>query len=65
MTWRLRQTREGRPYLAVTYSSRLNWDEVISAALAGSGMKREQLSVIIATPESTAGRPGKDLFCAA
>ncbi len=57
------ETREGQPYLAVEYSSRLDWDEAIAAALAGSGFERKQLTVIIATPESTAGRPREDLFC--
>ncbi len=63
MNWRLKQTREGRPYLAVNYSSLNDWDAAITAALAGSGMRRAQLFVILASPESTAGRVREGSFC--
>jgi len=53
LDWKLKQTREGRHYLAVTYSSRNDWNEAIAAGLAGSGMRREHLACIIATPETS------------
>ena len=55
MTWQLKQNDKGRPYLAVTYSSRNDWD----AALAGSGMKRNQLACIICEP-ATSTRAGRE-----
>ena len=60
MSWRLKQNEKGRPYLAVSYSSLNNWDGEIVAALAGSGMKRNQLACIICDPATStrAGRAG-------
>ena len=59
MTWQLKQNDKGRPYLAVTYSSRNDWDAAIAAALAGSGMKRNQLACIICEP-ATSTRAGRE-----
>jgi hypothetical protein len=54
MTWQLKQNGRGRPYLAVTYSSRNDWNEAIAAALAGAGVRRGQLACIICEPATSA-----------
>ena len=59
MNWKLKQNGRGRPYLAVEYdSSAHNWDAAIAAGLAGAGVKRNQLAVIIASP-ATSTRAGR------
>ena len=60
MNWQLKQNGRGRPYLAVTYSSRLDWNEAIAAGLACSGMKREHLACIIARPATSSRADRED-----
>ena len=59
MNWKLKQNERGRPYLEVSYnSSAHDWDAAITAALAGAGVRRNQLAVIIASP-ATSARAGR------
>ena len=54
MNWKLKRNQQGRPILEIEYdSSANNWDAAIAAGLAGAGVRRNQLAVIIASPATS------------
>jgi hypothetical protein len=50
------RTENGKTWIEVEYDrAKLDWSDCIAAALAAYGVRRDQLSVIIAQPSCAAG----------
>jgi hypothetical protein len=50
------RTENGKTWIEVTYDpQKLDWNDCIAAALAAYGVRREQLTVILAKPGRAAG----------